>query len=139
MRADPISLPNQGCHQPHDQENEQAHRVALAFLSARKSAGRVRRVEVAGHTAHCLVKGDGPDFVLLASPLVRARTYSPVMRRLARHFRVTVVELPGSGRASPLERPWSVPEYAAWTADLLPRLTASPPWLMGHSDSGAFA
>jgi pimeloyl-ACP methyl ester carboxylesterase len=46
--------------------------------------------------------------------MMRPRSYSPLLRRLARHFRVTVV-------------------------DLLPRLTASPPWLMGHSDSGAMA
>ncbi|MFP2906846.1 alpha/beta fold hydrolase [Pyxidicoccus sp. 3LFB2] len=96
-------------------------------------------MEVAGYTAHCHVTGEGPDFVVLASPLVRARTYWPLVWQLARHFRVTVVELPGSGRASPVERPWTVPEYAAWTAELVPRLVATRPWLMGHSDSGAFA
>jgi pimeloyl-ACP methyl ester carboxylesterase len=115
--------------------------AAMAFVAARVRARRlqVRRVEVAGHTAHCHVVGEGEDFVLLASPLVRARTYWPLMWKLARHFRVTVVELPGSGRASPLARPWTVPEYAAWVADLMPRLVPTRPWLMGHSDSGAFA
>lgn len=115
--------------------------AALAFLAARVRARRVqvRRVEVQGHTAHCHVAGEGPDLVLLASPLVRARTYWPLLWRLARHFRVTVVELPGSGRASPVKRPWTVPEYAAWTAELVPRLSPARPWLMGHSDSGAMA
>jgi pimeloyl-ACP methyl ester carboxylesterase len=115
--------------------------VGLAFLAARVRARRVRvrRVDVAGYTAHCHVSGEGPDLVLLASPLVRARTYWPLLWKLARHFRVTVVELPGSGRASPVERPWTVPEYAAWTAELVPRLSPARPWLMGHSDSGAIA
>ena len=115
--------------------------AALAFLAARARTRRVevRRVEVAGYTAHCHVAGEGPDLVLLASPLVRARTYRPLLWRLARHFRVTVVELPGSGRASKVERPWTVPEYAAWTADLVSALAPTRPWLMGHSDSGAVA
>jgi len=112
-------------------------RGVKAWVRARRV--QVRRVEVAGATAHCHVVGDGPDLVLLASPLVRARTYRPLVWRLARHFRVTVVELPGSGRASSVERPWTVPEYAAWTAELIPRLVPERPWLMGHSDSGAFA
>jgi pimeloyl-ACP methyl ester carboxylesterase len=77
--------------------------------------------------------------VVLASPLVRARTYQPLLHRLARHFRTTVVELPGSGLASPLPRPWSFAEYTDWTARLLPRLSPERPWLIGHSDSGALA
>ena len=115
--------------------------AGLAGVIARLRAPRVqvKRVEVEGHTAHCHVAGEGPDLILLASPLVRARTYRPLLWRLARDFRVTVVELPGSGRASKLKRPWTVPEYAAWTADLLPRLALTQPWLMGHSDSGAVA
>jgi pimeloyl-ACP methyl ester carboxylesterase len=115
--------------------------AALALLAARLRRGRrvrVQRVEVDGYTAHCHVAGEGEDLVLLASPLVRARTYRPLLWRLARDFRVTVVELPGSGRASEVPRPWTVPEYAAWTAELLPRLAARP-WLVGHSDSGAIA
>lgn len=113
--------------------------LAGLVARARSPRVRVRRVEVDGYTAHCHVAGKGPDLVLLASPLVRARTYRPLMKRLVRHHRVTVVELPGSGRASKLARPWTVPEYAAWTADLVPRLALEPPWLMGHSDSGAIA
>jgi hypothetical protein len=59
----------------------------------------VRRVEVAGYAAVCLKAGEGPPLVVLASPLVRARTYLPLLRRLARHFRTRVVELPGSALA----------------------------------------
>jgi pimeloyl-ACP methyl ester carboxylesterase len=98
-----------------------------------------RSVFANGSAAFCVEAGEGPDFVVLASPLVLARTYFPLLRRLARHFRVTVVELPGSGRASRGERPWTTSDYADWTAALLPRLGASRPWLMGHSDSGAVA
>jgi len=98
-----------------------------------------RRVESHGAAAWCVTAGAGEDFVLLASPLVRARTYRPLMRRLARHFRVTVVELPGSGLASRVPRPWTSSAYADWVAGLLPRLGVTRPWLMGHSDSGAVA
>jgi pimeloyl-ACP methyl ester carboxylesterase len=114
--------------------------VALAQLLQRlRPREEARRVESNGSSAWCVAAGAGEDFVLLASPLVRAQTYRPLLRRLARHFRVTVVELPGSGLASRVPRPWTSSAYADWVAGLLPRLGVTRPWVMGHSDSGAVA
>ncbi|UQA54669.1 alpha/beta fold hydrolase [Polyangium aurulentum] len=109
------------------------------WIRARWPRTTWRRVFASGFSAFCVEAGDGPDFVVLASPLVRARTYLPLLRQLARHFRVTVVELPGSGRASRVARPWTSSDYADWTAELLPALGVTRPWLMGHSDTGAAA
>jgi pimeloyl-ACP methyl ester carboxylesterase len=98
-----------------------------------------RWVEVEGLRAHYLEAGEGPVLVLLASMLVRARSYLPLLHRLARHFRVLVVELPGSGRSARLARPWTLARYTRWTARLLERLQLEQVVLVGHSNSGAVA
>lgn len=99
----------------------------------------VRWVEVEGVRAQVLEAGEGPVLLLLASMLVRARTYLPLIRKLAAHFRVLVVELPGTGRSAPVRRPWTLDEYARWTARLMEQLRLPRVLLVGHSNSGAVA
>ncbi len=89
--------------------------------------------------AHYLEAGDGPTLVLLASMLVRARTYAPLIERLAPHFRVLAVELPGSGRSSRLTQPWGLEEYADWSDRFLDAVTVDRAIIVGHSNSGAVA
>jgi pimeloyl-ACP methyl ester carboxylesterase len=99
----------------------------------------LRWVEVEGARAQVLEAGEGPVLLLLASMLVRARTYLPLIRKLAAHFRVLVVELPGTGRSSPVRRPWTLAAYARWTARLMEQLRLGRVLLVGHSNSGAVA
>jgi pimeloyl-ACP methyl ester carboxylesterase len=77
--------------------------------------------------------------VILASPLVLARTYRPVATRLARTYRVLTIELPGSGRSPRLHNPWSHADHASWLASVLERLSVSGAVVLGHSNSGPVA
>ncbi len=98
-----------------------------------------RWVEVDGVRAQVLEAGEGPVVVLLASMLVRARSYLPLIRRLAAHFRVVTVELPGSGRSARVREPWSLSAHARWTARLMEQLQLRRVLLVGHSNSGGVA
>jgi pimeloyl-ACP methyl ester carboxylesterase len=98
-----------------------------------------RWVEVDGVRAQVLEAGEGPVLLLLASMLVRARSYLPLIRRLAAHFRVVAVELPGSGRSDAVQRPWTLVAHARWTARLMEQLQLERVLLVGHSNSGAVA
>ncbi|MFY0526083.1 alpha/beta fold hydrolase [Archangium gephyra] len=73
-----------------------------------------RQVEVEGVRAQVLEAGEGPVLLLLASMLVRARSYLPLIRRLSAHFRVLTVELPGSGRSAAVRKPWTLAALLRW-------------------------
>jgi pimeloyl-ACP methyl ester carboxylesterase len=94
-------------------------------------------VDIGGVRGWYAEAGAGPPVVLLASPLARAKTYHPTVGRLATAHRVFAVELPGSGRADRLPRPWSLAEYGAWAAGFLAALDLSDATVIGHSHSGA--
>ncbi len=98
-----------------------------------------RQARVLGARGSWLEAGRGEPVVVLASMLVRAQTYLPLLRELARHRRVLVVELPGSGASSRVALPWSIERYAAWVSALLQELDLTAVTLIGHSSSGAVA
>lgn len=114
-----------------------------SFALARRGIGgprlTMRRVELGGASGLVLEAGQGPCVLVLASMLVRARSYLPLLRQLSVSHRVLVVELPGSGSGSRLRRPWSVQQYASWTERLISELELRELTLIGHSNSGAVA
>jgi pimeloyl-ACP methyl ester carboxylesterase len=116
---------------------------ALAFHAAR--SGRwgprlwVRRIEVDGARGLVLMAGQGSPAIVLASPLIRARSYLPLVKALAKHRHVVVVEMPGCGRGSRLSERWSTGRYASWVASLLEQLELTGATVVGHSNSGAVA
>lgn len=114
-----------------------------SFALARRGFGgprlKMRSVELAGARAVVLEAGQGPCVLILASMLVRARSYLPLLRQLSTTHRVLVVELPGSGRGSRLRRPWSLQQYSSWTERLISELDLRDLTLVGHSSSGAVA
>jgi pimeloyl-ACP methyl ester carboxylesterase len=77
--------------------------------------------------------------VLLASMLIRPRSYTRLVQRLTKTFRVITVEPPGSGRASRLRRPWRFEDYADHLLRVLDKLDVSDVTLIGHSNSAAVA
>ncbi len=94
-----------------------------------------RTIVVEGVAARYLVAGSGPPVLLVASPIVLARTYLPLVRALAPSFTVVVAELPGAGGSSRLDRAWPFDRYGAWTIELVRRMPLAAPILVGHSDA----
>src|SRR5438045_2896933 len=95
----------------------------------------VRERTIEGHTGRYLQLGQGPPVLLVASQLVRIQPYRPLFLRLAEHFEITVLELPGSGGASKLRRGWSCRQYAQWLAQFLEQEEIRRPILIAHSTS----
>ena len=98
-----------------------------------------RYVSVEGLKAHYLEVGEGTPLLLVASQLVRARTYRPIIPLLSTHFRLLVVELPGCGRSERLGDRWSATRYADWLAAFMSKLAIDRAAVIGHSNSGAVA
>ena len=96
-------------------------------------------VEIGGVRGRFTVSGAGEPLVLLATTLVRARPYAPVIRRLASRFRVFAVDLPGCGGAQRLPRVWTFEEYANWVGGALAMLSLDGVTLLGHSNSAGIA
>jgi pimeloyl-ACP methyl ester carboxylesterase len=103
-----------------------------------------RFVDVAGFGACYLQSvgddGSGETVLIVASMLVRAKSYLTTMRALAsRGWRVIVLEMPGCGQATTLRRAWSFEQYADWLAQFIAAIELDRPILVGHSNSGAVA
>jgi pimeloyl-ACP methyl ester carboxylesterase len=108
-------------------------------MSTSRARVRERLIRVSGEVAALEELGDGPPVVLLASMMIRACSYRPLTRALARRFHVLTVELPGSGRGSRLDAPWDFAQHARWCAELLPALGLESARVIGHSNAGAVA
>jgi pimeloyl-ACP methyl ester carboxylesterase len=96
-------------------------------------------VSVPGARLHVLERGRGEVVLVLASMLVLARTYAPLVRRLSRRFRTLVVELPGSGRSSRVRGAWTAEASARAALSLLDALGVERAHVVGHSNSGPAA
>ena len=77
--------------------------------------------------------------VLMASMLIRPRSYSRLVQRLSKTSRVVTIEPPGSGRASRLDQPWTFEQYARQLLRTLEALDLRGVILIGHSNSAAVA
>ncbi|WP_438031890.1 alpha/beta fold hydrolase [Sorangium sp. So ce204] len=96
-------------------------------------------MRVGGEILYVTETGTGEPAVLLPSMLIDGATYQPAVEAMARHARVLVLELPGSGRASRLRAPWTLERYARCVAEALRALRLERVTLIGHSLSGAVA
>jgi pimeloyl-ACP methyl ester carboxylesterase len=105
------------------------------------STSLARLLAIDGHGARVVEAGPigAPAVVVIASMVVLAPAYRPLLHRLSRHFRAYIVELPGSGGASKLRQPWDTDAYASWSAKLLSALGVPDITLIGHSNSGPVA
>ena len=100
-----------------------------------------RRITINGCNASLFEAGEGQPLVLLVTPFILARTYRPTIRALARSFRVTAIEMPGSGAGgSRLSPAWDFRQMADWVVSALDQIEPNRPIvLVGHSNSGAVA
>lgn len=92
------------------------------------------------YAARVLSAGSGGDLVVvLASPLIHAGLYRSTASALAAHTRVAVVDLPGAGKGSRVDRPLSFEALSSLIPELVGALGARSCVLVGHSNSGPIA
>lgn len=89
-------------------------------------------MHLGGAHARYSCRGSGPPLLLLASPLVRARTYAHAAAELSGSFTVVCVELPGAGGSARLREPWTTRRYAEWSLELIRHLPLAAPIIVGH-------
>src|SRR5215212_716196 len=95
-------------------------------------ANQIRERSIGGDVGRFVQLGDGQPLVLVASQPIRIQPYYPLLLRLAEHFQVTLLELPGCGGASKL-RGWSCERYANWLIPFLEEEQIERPLLVAHS------
>jgi pimeloyl-ACP methyl ester carboxylesterase len=105
----------------------------------RRAREKNHSVTVNGFTGRFLRAGHGPPLVIIASPLILASSYKPTIRALCQTYSVFVVDLPGSGRASRVGRPWGLEQYVDWLTGFFEQLRLSSAIVIGHSNSGGVA
>ncbi len=59
--------------------------------------------------------------------------FSAQLAYFSRFYRVTALDFLGFGKSAPLEEPFSVGDYAAWTAEVLRLLNVEKPHVIAHS------
>ena len=122
--------------------------AATLWTAARREAqaershppeGRV--VEVDGHKVHYVMRGSGPDLVLIHGASGSLRDWSfAAIDRLSRDYRVIAFDRPGLGYTPRLDADGaSLREQAALLAAAADRLGAERPIVLGQSYGGAVA
>lgn len=97
-------------------------------------------VTVASKDVHVIVKGTGPDLVLIHGAGGNARDFDfRLMDRLTDHYRVFAVDRPGLGWSEPLSYGASPLEQARHLAAATRALGAENPIVLGHSFGGSVA
>ena len=100
-----------------------------------------RLIEVDGHTVHAVVMGEGPDVVLIhgSSGNTRDTTLS-LAPRLAREFRVFIIDRPGLGYTDRINTSGAtITQQADLLSAAAAKLGAEDPIVVGHSYGGAVA
>ena len=80
--------------------------------------------------------GSGYDIVLLHGWGQNIQMMKPIGDRLCKHFRVTIIDLPGYGSSDEPTYPWEVSDYVEMLKKLLDNLKIDNPILIGHSFGG---
>jgi pimeloyl-ACP methyl ester carboxylesterase len=82
-------------------------------------------------------QGKGPVVVLLHGWGIKGATFEVLAKRLAKHYRVLWLDLPGFGESEQPKNTWSVGEYASFVAKFLDKLGVHEAHaLLGHSFGG---
>lgn len=121
--------------------------LTLLRASQREAASEIafppegQFIEVNGHKVHAVVRGTGPDLVLVhgASASTRDMTFS-LVAQLENDYRVIVLDRPGLGYTPPLHKDGeTLTEQAALLSAAAQKLGAEKPIVLGHSFGGAVA
>lgn len=95
--------------------------------------------DAAGATVAVARRGSGPPVVCLHATGHGARDFEPLAERVGDAFEVLAVDWPGQGRSPREDVPASASRYAEILEDLLGKLAAEPPIVVGCSIGGAAA
>ncbi len=83
-----------------------------------------------------LQRGEGRDLLMLHGYLSSKESFYPQIAYFSRFYRVTAIDFPGMGGADALTEPYSVSDYADWTARALGLLHLEKPLVLAHSFGG---
>ena len=89
-------------------------------------------VEVGGHPARLLDRGDGPVVVVLHGWGGRLESMHPIIGCLE-NFRVLALDLPGFGESPLPSGTWGTADYAQFVADVLEERDVRSAHFIGHS------
>ncbi len=101
--------------------------------------GTPRRTLVLGSTLAWTELGAGPPLVLLHGLGDSHRTWKLVAPRLAEHFRVLLLDLPGHGLSDRPDAPYTLDWYAAMVLGWLDAIGVGTTAVVGHSYGGGVA
>jgi pimeloyl-[acyl-carrier protein] methyl ester esterase len=75
--------------------------------------------------------GQGPDLVMIHGWGAHGGIWSELVENLDDHFRVTVIDLPGSGRSSPMDKKFSLESVIEEIKTVIPRPATWLGWSLG--------
>ena len=81
----------------------------------------------AGANIACYVHGSGDETILLVSPLgYGLAVWQPIFERLCQEFRIITIDLRGTGRSSPIVRPYTDRDHALDIATVIRAISDRP-------------
>ena len=80
-----------------------------------------------------LQKGAGKDLLFLHGYLSSKEAFTAQINYFSRFYRVTAIDFLGFGQSAPLEKPFSVGDYAEWTKGVIDALGLKNPHVIAHS------
>lgn len=124
--------------------------VALALITDALASRREAAAEAAapplgqlltvnGAKVHALVKGSGPDLILLHGASGNLRDFLPLIDRLAPRYRVTAFDRPGFGWSDPIPEGRTLKAQALQLAAAADQLGVTNPIVLGQSYGGSVA
>ena len=78
-------------------------------------------------------KGTGFPLLFLHGFGLTKESFSRQIAFFSEKYRVIVPDFPGRGKSTPMSRPFTVGDYAAWTENLLRELKVERAYVAGHS------
>ena len=107
-------------------------------MPGRKAPGGIFIV-FEGKEISVLREGRGEDMVFLHGYLSSKECFTFQIKYFSKFYRVTAFDFVGFGKSAPLSEPWSVGDYAAYTARFLDSLGIKNARLIAHSFGGRVA
>ena len=114
-----------------------ASRREVAADAAAPPLGRLLTVNGAG--VHALIKGAGPDLILIHGASGNLRDFLPLIDLLAPHYRVIAFDRPGLGWSDPIPDGRTLTAQALHLAAAAAALGVTHPIILGQSYGGSVA